>query len=384
MAHQGTHQSLWKRLGVPLLCVAGMNLPSLASTYWFQGVHHRDIEVCFAGNAVTQRPARIREIVGHLQHFQNAANIRFYSPTGNPIAVDAGTGGNVNNLACPAPATLPNGNSYYAGDIRVALWNTDVPLDPPGWVPGVGCTQVKESFSWANPPAELELKRSCQYNLKLGDDDLDTDTNLHTGVPWLNHTLHEFGHALGLVHEFVRADIDPACGVTGTWTDGWITASWDRYSVMNYVMLGCQAYANYANTGLSAGDKLALHMMYPEDQTVAEFWGRTVIGSTENLQLQALWKYQGAYMNFVAGSFQWSVDGTVRSTVNSMSLAGLAAGSHSLSIAYTDFLGRNYLYNGTARVSSATQLKANAALMQDIQDSLLNPVLDVYLPLIIR
>jgi hypothetical protein len=323
------------------------------ATYWFHSVRGRDITVCFAGNAVSARLDRVREIVTHLKQFGYAANIRFLSLAGHTLEAELGRGGNVNNLACPAPTTQPNGNSYYAGDIRVALWYTNVPLDPPGMVPGVGCTQELVGSSWANPPDELELKRPCQYNLKLGDDDWDPVNNVHTGVPWLNHTLHEFGHALGLAHEFLRTDIDPACGVTGTWTDGWITAAWDRDSVMNYVMASCNAWGNYDDTGFSAGDKLALHIMYPEDNRVAEIAGTTVIKTGETLRLQALWKSQGANMSFVAGGYDWRLDGVTRSTTADLVMGGLAAGDHPLAFSFTDFLGRNYSFGGTVRVLSS-------------------------------
>jgi hypothetical protein len=359
--------------------------PADAALYWFHSVRGRDITVCFAGNAVSARLDRVRQIVTHLKQFEYAANIRFYSLAGRRLDAELGRGGNVNNLACPAPTSQPNGNSYYAGDIRVALWYTDVPVDPPGMVPGTGCTQAKVGSSWSNPPDELESKRACQYNLKLGDDDADPVTGQPTGTPWLNHTLHEFGHGLGLAHEFLRADIDPACGVTGSVTDGWITAAWDRASVMNYVMVSCSAYANYANTGLSTGDKLALHIMYPEDSRVAEISGATVIRAGETLQLQALWKAQGANMGFVATSYNWRVDGVTRSTTPDLALSGLAAGDHTLSFSYTDFLGRGYSFSGTARVLSQTDYdREMAGMMAGEAVALAVTSVTVNLPLIVN
>lgn len=362
-------------------------LPSTAfsSTYWAAGVLNRDISVCFAGNAVTARPARVREIVNHLQHFEWAANIKLKSLAGNSILTEIGTGGNINNLACPAPITQPNGNSYYNGDIRVALWSTNVDVNPPGKIPGVGCTEDKVGSSFGSPPDSLTVGRPCQYNLKLGDDSDDPVTGIPTGVPWLNHTLHEFGHALGLCHEFVRADIDPACGQTGSWTDNWITNVWDRASVMNYVFVSCQAWANYDDTGLSAGDQLAVHIMYPEDSRVAEFVGTTVIQTGQTLSLQAGWKARGAYAPFVFKTIGWWVGGALRSTTPDLSLAGLTAGDHALLLNYTDFLDRTHSYSGTVRVlSPANYTIQTAGNMTAVAPILTVDTTSVFLPVVTK
>ena len=122
------------------------------------------------------------------------------------------------------------------------------------------------------PPDELALKRACQYNLKLGDDDLDLATGTHTGTPWLNHTLHEFGHALGLSHEHARADENANCmpaahGEYHILSSGYMTP-YDKNSVMHYKFTpaevpGCQQTgSNYSNDGLTGYDRLALHILY--------------------------------------------------------------------------------------------------------------------------
>jgi len=82
------------------------------------------------------------------------------------------------------------------------------------------------------------------------------------GVPWRNHTMHEFGHSLGLAHEHQRPDaLD-----TNTWQP--LAASWpippnpgpqdalcmtpyDADSVMNYQNLACGIDGNYGHSGLS-------------------------------------------------------------------------------------------------------------------------------------
>ena len=71
--------------------------------------------------------------------------------------------------------------------------------------------------SFSNFPNDLPNARACVYNLKLGDDGSG-------GVAYLNHTLHEFGHALGLAHEHIRSDVDTtictAPGFGGTVSTG--------------------------------------------------------------------------------------------------------------------------------------------------------------------
>jgi hypothetical protein len=161
--------------------------------------------VCFVGDAITSRPGRVQQVMSYIRHFEYAANIKF------PAAP----------VACPAPTTLPNGSEVYDGDIRVVLPFTSGKFY--GMVPGVGCKMFLDSAgnydggndgggSWSNAPNDLATNRGCQYNLKLNDDGAG-------GVPYLNHTLHEFGHALGLSHEHARTDVDTSLGCTepGVW-----------------------------------------------------------------------------------------------------------------------------------------------------------------------
>ncbi|MCI5145619.1 MAG: hypothetical protein D3923_08820, partial [Candidatus Electrothrix sp. AR3] len=190
-----------------------------AALYWSAGVRDKEISLCFAGDTVTSRPDRVRQIAGYLQHFEEAANIHFLTLDGTTIRQAASQNGDIQKLACSGN----DNESYYAGDIRVALMNTGVKVAPAiDMVPGLGCTQKIGGASWSHPPSALEEHRSCQYNLKLGDDDLDMTVGkpgYSTGIPWLNHTLHEFGHALGLSHEHIRNDENAQC-VPST-TDGY-------------------------------------------------------------------------------------------------------------------------------------------------------------------
>jgi hypothetical protein len=376
-----------RRWRLPLIALAiWLLMPTVVwpAAYWFHGVRNRDINVCFAGNAVSVRPNRVREIVGHLTHFEEAANIRFFALSGQRISFEAGPTGNLNALACPAPTTQPNGNDYYAGDIRVALWNTNVSTSEPGTVPGKGCTAPKKNSSWSNPPDELELKRACQYNLVLGD---DADA---TGTPYLNHTLHEFGHALGLVHEHARADENAQC-VPATideyhaGTGGYITP-YDKNSVMHYwwpasTLPNCQRTgSNYSQAGLTAYDRVAVHIMYPEDARTVEFYGNTVLRAGETLQLVSAWQAQGANMSFAATNWNWRVDGILRSTTPLLSLGGLTVGEHTLEIAHDDFLGRHYTYGGRVIVMTDVAYSQIVGADAAMQAALAPIIMTVSLP----
>lgn len=369
-----------------------------AALYWFHGVRSKEITVCFAGNAVDARADRVREIVGHLQQFEFVANIRFLTVDGVRINDAAAPGGNIQKLACPAP-TWVNAKHFYDGDIRVALLNTDVPVDPPGMVPGVGCTQARVGSSWSNPPDELNLKRPCQYNLKLGDDDLDMTVGppgTHTGTPWLNHTLHEFGHALGLSHEHARVDENASCVYTlhdeyHTVNTGYITP-YDKNSVMHYRFWPnetpqcAQTGSNYSNAGFTAYDRLALHLMYPEDVRVAEFTGKTVVRVGEPVALRSTVTQQGA-TGFAVNNFQWRVDGVLKSTSDSLNLTFAAPGDHTFQFSYKDFLDRNYSYSGAIRVLEAATFDAQMAAVQQAQLSMVMsgmPANSIYLPIVPR
>ena len=350
-----TRQISWVLLPllVALLFVAAPQT-AYPGLWWYHGVRSRDISLCFAGNGVTARADRVRQIVDYLQRWEWAANIRFLTIDGTAIDVAAGPLGDLSDLACPNATKQPSGDDYWAGDVRVALWGTNLPISAPGKVPGVGCPQDKVNSSWSNPPDELDLKRSCQYNMVLGD---DADG---TGTPWLNHTLHEFGHALGLAHEHARADENAQCvpvddGAYHATTAGYMTP-YDKDSVMHYwwpasVLPNChQTGSNYSQAGLTGYDMISIHILYPENARVAEFRGTTVIRTTDTLSLQSEWQARGANMSFVSSVWDWRIDGVTRSTTPSLSVAGLAAGDHDLSISHTDFLGRTYTYNGKVRV----------------------------------
>ncbi|MCP4689715.1 MAG: hypothetical protein GY859_16800, partial [Desulfobacterales bacterium] len=327
---------LYKHLLVCLFVFSGLlsaaPRPAHSGLYWFHGVRTSPISVCFVGNAVTERPDRVAQILEYLREYEHYANIRFVQPEPG-------------SWQCPAPGTQPDGSAFYDGDIRVVIPEINVSMSGP--IPGAGCTAGNPDSSWSHPPDERELHRSCLFNLRLGDDG-DAD-----GVPWLSHTLHEFGHALGLSHEHERNDAnDPTCtgdGAPGETSAGFMTP-YDRDSVMHYEDLSCGIAGNYSQAGLSARDKLAVHILYPEANRAAEFVGKTVIRSGETLNLQSAWQWRGANMDFAASDFQWRINGALAGSGPSLSMKIDAPGVYSLQFSYSDFLDRAYNYTGVVRV----------------------------------
>ncbi|CAK8712635.1 MAG: hypothetical protein Q3M30_11225 [Candidatus Electrothrix sp. Rat3] len=346
-----------------------------AALYWYADVRDKEISLCFAGDTVTSRPDRARQIVDYLQHFEWAANINFLTLDGTTIREAASQTGDIQKLACPGG----DNESYYDGDIRVALMGgTNVKVSPADdFVPGLGCTGKIGTASWSNSPSDLETHRSCQYNLKLGDDDLDMTVGrpgVPSGTPWLNHTLHEFGHALGLSHEHIRIDEDAQCvpttaGGYHATSSGYITP-YDKNSIMHYRywpedIPECTNFigTNYSNNGLTSYDKLALRIMYPEDIRVAKFIGKTIVKSDEPVVLRSALTQQGA-TSFAINNFLWQVDGNTESTTDTLNITFSTPGTHTFQFSYQDFLDRTYNYNGTIKVLDPTDFNNQISAIQ--------------------
>jgi hypothetical protein len=130
---------------------------------------------------------------------------------------------------------------------------------------------------------------------------------------------------------------------------------YDKDSVMHYVfdpseVPDCvQVGSNYSDNGLTAFDRLGIHILYPEDARVAEIAGTTVIRTTEPLLLQSAWGVQGANLSFVARNFTWKLNGATLSTIPIL-VFFLPAGEHMLEFSHEDFLGRKYSYSAPVRV----------------------------------
>lgn len=334
-------------MGWVLAAVAGLSANASASLYWNRGVRGKQISVCFVGDAVTSRPARVQQVMTYLKEYEYAVNVKFFL-----------------NGTCPAPTPQPNGNDFYAGDIRVVLPYTSV--SGTGMVPGKGCQMFIENGkyngkndgwgSWSNSPDEAQTTTQCLYNLKLGDDPWNA-------TPYLNHTLHEFGHALGLAHEHERTDVDKlictADGFGGGASSGFLTP-YDRYSVMHYMFASCGIKGNYDYTGLSTWDRLGVHILYPEDGNPAEYVGTIVVRTTESVHLTSAWKIRGANLDFAASNFEWIVDSAVASTSPDF-VNTLPAGDHPFRFTHRDFLGRSYTYQGTINIMSPAAYNTWAA-----------------------
>lgn len=355
------------------VCITGVS-PAHASLYWESGLRGSSVSVCFVGNAVSKRPDRVREVVSDIGQYEYAGNVRWTTVGGKSLDVEAT--GHIADLACPAPTKLSNGHDSFAGDVRVVLASTNVSgTGPPA---GKGCTMFRKSNgkydgtnngwgSFSNSPNDLPTYRSCIYNLKLGDDPWPKN-GVATGNPpsthsYVNHTLHEFGHALGLAHEHTRNDVDPHCtakGYGGNAVTGHLTV-YDRDSVMSYQFLSCGINGNYANTGLSPLDQLGIHILYPEVQRVADIAGTTVVRIPDRLTLESAWQQAGADMSFDAHGYLWKLDGKTISTSQVLTAQLPAAGTYTLQFSYTDFLGRSYSYTGAVHALGSAEYLDQAA-----------------------
>lgn len=339
------------------VAVTASSTTAQAATYWRAGVRSSSPSVCFVGDALASRPDRVAQVIDQLEHFEHAANIRF-DVWGE----------------CPAPTKLPNGNDHFDGDIRVVLrytsgtkvssWTGEGGTGP---IPGEGCPSYMSGGnyngknngwgSWSNAPSSLSSKRSCMYNLKLGDDPWNDE-------PYLNHLLHEFGHAMGLAHEHVRSDADTkACPDLGSPShkSGHMTP-YDRDSVMHYRYSNCGIDGNYGRSGFSRYDQLALHILYPEKRGVAEVDGATVVRTGEPISLASRWHRQGAKIGYVAGAFQWKIDGQNRSSQHWIN-AQLSTGKHTLSVQHTDLIGRSYKWTTELLVLTPSAYAARVAAL---------------------
>jgi len=115
---------------------------------------------------------------------------------------------------------------------------------------------------------------------------------------------------------------------------------------MNYTIPGCPGYVgNYSQNGLGELKKISLHFMYPENQRVAEFIGRTLIATGEMTVLRGLWEVRGAAFTVhqMITNYVWLDQAAgVLSTAPYVALSYLTPGKHNLTLIYVDYLGRAF------------------------------------------
>ena len=371
------------RSGVAVLVVAALWSPiAYAAFYagWGTLAFNRDgpdFSLCFAGDAVDQRPDRVLNVLDHVRHIEWAANITFHPPGNTTIRIQSDKPLIATDWRCPNTSAsngqLPQGD---LGDIRVLLYTaanaTWWTTDPVG---GQGCAVINYGSSWGATGNEPKLSKWCNFNIKLGDDAPAGTTNFY-----LNHTLHEFGHKLGFGHEHDRSDAvcNNGTGVNGsvvqaTNTAGttitsepniFMTTPFDKSSVTNYVIPACGTTGNYDFTGFSDYDRLALRILYPETNRIAELSGVRVIKKDQPLSLDNLWKDLGAMVdassNSVARGFSWTIDGVERATTPDLRTT-VSEGEHSIVYVYQDFRGRTYSFQTLVQVLSPTSFAQRMA-----------------------
>lgn len=285
--------------------------------------------LCFAGDALSARPERVRAVLEIAKDFEAIANIRF-----KYIG------------ACPPSKPTATGNDYFDGDIRIALAGTNIDLNARSPLPGKGCTMTEAgSGDFAGFPVDAPKWRPCIYNVRLGVE------RPNRANPYRNQVLHEIGHALGLFHEHQRTDVDfTVCHEVnfGGTSDGFLT-TYDRYSVMHYEFLTCGINGNYACSGLSGKDAMAIHILYPEDDRAATFFGKTVVRENQAFWLVSEWKIRGAFLPYVLKSAQWTIDGKTASDKPDLAVT-LPPGEHPFVYTYRDFLDRQFTQRGILRV----------------------------------
>ena len=320
---------------------AGVILPDVNRHTDHYGLQPRPqlISVCFVGNATDTRPQRVEEIKRTIkEHFESAANLKFDG---------------FDSCAAPRPSLCGDSEcDFFPGDIRLAIPGAqfkgkDIPRiisqqDYPH------CADYGAASSWAVFPENVEKPsyRACPYNMFIGDDGND-DTPPR---PWVNHTLHEVGHSLGLVHEFAHPDFD-ATGRDGTVCKSLtnpgssslpVLTPVDLFSVMMYTDNSCGIPGNYSNGGLSAFDRLTLHILYPETDRVAEYVGTTVVKSNQPIELTMVLKSRGALINNAIKSIKWKFGKTSSSRSVFQSQGWSLPGKYTGRLQYTDFLDRKF------------------------------------------
>ena len=89
-------------------------------------------------------------------------------------------------------------------------------------------------------------------------------------------------------------------------------------------------------------------------------------------------------MGFVANNWTWQIDGVTQSTGPALSVGGLAAGKHSLSVSHRDFLDRQYGFSGVVEVLAPADYAGRVAATNASQLVLQPIITTTYLPQLLR
>lgn len=312
------------------------------------------ISVCFVGRAILDRADRVNQIRSYLVVFERTANIHFQYWG-----------------KCPA-STPQDGKDYFDGDIRIAIANTGVDMNSSP-APGVGCTEPNPGSSWSHYPKDQAKYRPCLYNLKLFDDSPASTGLGSSTVPFLNHGLHELGHAVGMTHEHDRADATCSPG-PGSITQ--YLTPYDRDSLMHYWSKDppnvCpDVLGNYDNDGFSPLDRLTLRVLYPEEGRPAEIRGRSVALANELIFFSFGWVSDGVYIPGAILDMEWRINGVFESNLTFFAHNFQTAGTYTVELSVRDFLNRIHTGSRKVEILLPEELNRRASVISMISDTLL-------------
>lgn len=249
-----------------------------------------------------------------------------------------------------APVPIP-GNGCVNPDTKLQYTDEvemEVSLDPNTNKPWADGLHHCKGYMWSGGAAQLVPPGSCEYTTHLAFFQHE------------NNYQHEFGHAMGFVHEHGHPAVNPKCRIDEGYTDQNILkvlANHDPLSVMNYVHtiwndttkrwepnpdcpeeLGNNWGTN--TTGLSHGDYLAARVLYPTDNWASVF-GSTLTWVGNPVFLKTGWEEMGVNvtdnpLSSMVSDFQWLVDGIVVGSSRYVTLFNLSTGKHTLDFSFND------------------------------------------------